>query len=45
MLAGLIHSPAQAQQKYGAQGDVYHLDVKKVMQQIGLTVFMFPIIK
>ena len=45
MLAGLIHSPAQAQQKYGAQGVLYQLDVKKAMQQIGLTALMFPIIK
>jgi hypothetical protein len=45
MLAGLIHSPAQAQQKYGAQVVVYQLDVKEVMQQIGLAAFMFPIIK
>ena len=45
MLAGLIHSPAQAQQKHGAQGVVYQLDVKKVMQQPGLAVFLFPIIK
>jgi hypothetical protein len=27
MLAGLIHSPVQAQQKYGAQDVVYQLDV------------------
>jgi hypothetical protein len=27
ILAGLIHSPAQAQQKYGVQGVVYQLDV------------------
>jgi len=27
MLAGLIHSPAQAQQKPGAQDVVYQLDV------------------
>ena len=45
MLAGLIHSPAQAQQKYGAQGVVYRLDAKKEMHQIGLAAVLFPIIK
>jgi hypothetical protein len=45
MLAGLIHSPAQAQKKNGAKDVVYQLDVKKVIQQPGLAVFLFPIIK
>ena len=45
MPARLMHSPAQAQQKHGAKDVVYQLDVKKVMQQLGLAVFLFPIIK
>ncbi|WP_205514638.1 hypothetical protein [Longitalea arenae] len=45
MLAELIHSPAQAQQKHGAHDVVCQLDVKKVMQQISLAVFLFPINK
>lgn len=42
MLAGLIHSPAQAQQKHGAKMSLTSSMSKKVIQQIGLAVFLFP---
>ena len=45
MLAGLIHSPTQAQQKHGAKMSLTSSMSKKIIQQIGLTVFLFPIIK
>ena len=45
MLAGLIHSPAQAPQKPGAKMSFTSPMSKKVMQQIGLAVLLFPIIK
>jgi hypothetical protein len=46
MLAGLIHYPAQAQPKPGARNVVLLSWVsKKVMQQIGVGVFLLPVIK
>jgi hypothetical protein len=41
MLAGLIHSPAQAPLRCRFTSSMS----KKVMQQIGLAVFLYPIIK